>query len=163
FGRRLRPRERSLGAVGTPDGYHAGTVTRIRPGSGSLARHPPPVIHPHPDRAGSGRRSAGRVVQPVRRSGRSAGLGRCQWLIDAHNGSYASDLEDILSSAAGPQVGSLTLGAATNWYMALAAFRSTGSPTPTTTSTTPRTTTSTSTTTVTVPRTTTTQPPTATS
>src|SRR5436190_2162180 len=88
---------------------------------------------------------------------------RVPYLIDAHNGSYASDLEDILSSAAGPQVGSLTLGAATNWYMALAAFRSTGSPTPTTTSTTPRTTTSTSTTTVTVPRTTTTQPPTATS
>ena len=88
---------------------------------------------------------------------------RVPYLIDAHNGSYASDLEDVLSSAAGPQVGSLTLGAATNWYMALAAFRSTGSPTPTTTSTTPRTTTSTSTTTVTVPRTTTTQPPTATS
>src|SRR5213078_2065892 len=89
---------------------------------------------------------------------------RVPYLIDAHNGSYASDLEDILSSAAGPQVGSLTLGAATNWYMALAAFRSTGSPTPTTTSTTPRTTTSTSTTTTaTVPRTTTTQPPTATS
>src|SRR5881396_2444302 len=85
------------------------------------------------------------------------------YFIDAQNGSASSDLEDILSSAGGPQEGSLTLGSATNWYMALAAFRSTGSPTPTTTSTTPRTTTSTSTTTVTVPRTTTTQPPTATS
>ncbi len=85
---------------------------------------------------------------------------RVPYLLDVHNGSYASDLEDILSSAAGPQVGSLTLGSATNWNMVLATFRSTASPTPTTSSTTPRTTTSTSTTTTTatVPRTTTTAP-----
>jgi len=31
--------------------------------------------------------------------------------------------EDILSSAAGPQAGSLTLGSATNWYMVLSTFR----------------------------------------
>ena len=45
------------------------------------------------------------------------------YLIDAQNGSASSDLEDILSSAGGPQEGSLTLGSATNWYMALATFR----------------------------------------
>src|SRR5205809_2968589 len=84
---------------------------------------------------------------------------RVPYLLDVHNGSDASDLEDILSSAGGPQVGSLTLGSATNWNMVLAAFRSTASPTPTTSSTTPRTTT----TTATVPRTTTTAPPTTTS
>src|SRR5207249_3417298 len=87
------------------------------------------------------------------------------YLLDVHNGSDASDLDALLYSAAGPQQGSLTLGAATNWYMVLATFRSTASPTPTTSSTTPRTTTSTSTTTTTatVPRTTTTAPPTTTS
>src|SRR5881397_984190 len=74
------------------------------------------------------------------------------YLLDVHNGSAASTLADILSSAAGPQEGSLTLGTATNWYMVLATFRSTASPTPTTSSTTPRTTsTSTTTTTATVP------------
>src|SRR5881392_2320952 len=72
---------------------------------------------------------------------------RVPYLLDVHNGSDASDLEDILSSAAGPQVGSLTLGSATNWNMVLATFRATASPTPTTSSTTPPTTTSTSTTT----------------
>src|SRR3989454_5439318 len=45
------------------------------------------------------------------------------YLIDAQNGSASSDLEDILSSAGGPQEGSLTLGSATNWYMVLATFR----------------------------------------
>src|SRR5438309_9535385 len=45
------------------------------------------------------------------------------YLVDAQNGSASSDLEDILSSAAGPQEGSLTLGSATNWYMVLATFR----------------------------------------
>src|SRR5437867_1458643 len=45
------------------------------------------------------------------------------YFIDAQNGSASSDLEDILSSAGGPQEGSLTLGSATNWYMALATFR----------------------------------------
>ncbi len=44
------------------------------------------------------------------------------YLIDVQNGSASSDLEDILSSAAGPQEGSLTLGSATNWYMVLATF-----------------------------------------
>src|SRR5437016_9505419 len=45
------------------------------------------------------------------------------YLLDVQNGSASSDLEDILSSAAGPQQGSLSLGAATNWYMVLATFR----------------------------------------
>src|SRR5207245_11387480 len=45
------------------------------------------------------------------------------YLIDVQNGSASSDLEDILSSAAGPQEGSVTFGSATNWYMALATFR----------------------------------------
>src|SRR5438132_8477878 len=45
------------------------------------------------------------------------------YLIDAQNGSASSDLEDILSSAGGPQEGSMTLGSATNWYMVLATFR----------------------------------------
>src|SRR5437667_11743899 len=54
------------------------------------------------------------------------------YLLDVQNGSDASDLEDILSSAAGPQEGSLTLGAATNWYMALATFRPAGASTTTT-------------------------------
>ena len=45
------------------------------------------------------------------------------YLVDAQNGSASSDLEDILSSAPGPQAGSLTLGAATNWYMVLSTFR----------------------------------------
>src|SRR5439155_1649894 len=53
------------------------------------------------------------------------------YLLDVHNGSDASDLEDILSSALGPQQGTMTLGAATNWNMVLATFRSTASPTPT--------------------------------
>ena len=44
------------------------------------------------------------------------------YVLDVQNGSAASDLEDILSSAAGPQEGSLTLGAATNWFMVLATF-----------------------------------------
>ena len=56
----------------------------------------------------------------------SAAAGSSQmvpYLIDAQNGSASSDLEDILSSAAGPQEGSVTFGSATNWYMALATFR----------------------------------------
>jgi len=56
----------------------------------------------------------------------SAAAGSSQmvpYLIDAQNGSASSDLEDILSSAAGPQQGSVTFGSATNWYMALATFR----------------------------------------
>src|SRR5206468_223273 len=79
------------------------------------------------------------------------------YLLDVHNGSDASDLEDILSSAAGPQEGSLTLGAATNWYMVLATFRSTAPSTTTTSTTTaPPTITTTTTTTTTTTMTTTT-------
>ena len=62
------------------------------------------------------------------------------YLIDAHNGSYASDLEDILSSAAGPQDGSLTLGTATSWFMVLATFHPTVTVSSTTSSTTTTTT-----------------------
>src|SRR5436309_2389174 len=54
------------------------------------------------------------------------------YLIDVQNGSDASELEDILSSADGPQEGSLTLGAATNWNMVLATFRPAGASTTTT-------------------------------
>src|SRR5207245_4492485 len=79
------------------------------------------------------------------------------YLLDVQNGSDASDLEDILSSADGPQEGSLTLGTATNWYMVLATFKpagattttSTTSPTPTSTMSTSTTTTTTSTSTTT--------------
>src|SRR5205807_8789407 len=42
------------------------------------------------------------------------------FVLDVQNGSASSDLEDILSSAAGPQEASLTLGTATDWYMVLA-------------------------------------------
>ena len=90
---------------------------------------------------------------------------RVPYLIDAQNGSASSDLEDILSSAAGPQEGSLTLGSASNWVMVLATFPSTTGST-TTSTTTPPTTTSTSTTTTTIrgttTSTTTTRPPTTT-
>src|SRR5207249_1735014 len=90
---------------------------------------------------------------------------RVPYLIDAQNGSASSDLEDILSSAAGPQEGSLTLGSASNWVMVLATFQSTTGST-TTSTTTPPTTTSTSTTTTTIRSTTTstatTRPPTTT-
>ena len=90
---------------------------------------------------------------------------RVPYLIDAQNGSASSDLEDILSSAAGPQEGNLTLGSASNWVMMLATFQSTTGST-TTSTTTPPTTTSTSTTTTTTRSTTTstatTRPPTTT-
>ncbi len=79
---------------------------------------------------------------------------RVPYLIDAQNGSASSDLEDILSGAAGPQEGSLTLGSASNWVMVLATFQSTTGST-TTSTTTPPTTTSTSTTTTTIRGTTT--------
>jgi len=76
------------------------------------------------------------------------------YVLDVQNGSAASDLEDILSSAAGPQEGSLTLGAATNWFMVLATFHpmvtipsTTSSTTTTTDPTTTTSSTSTSTTT----------------
>src|SRR5213075_566505 len=73
----------SVGAVGTPHDHHAGRVTRIRPGSGSLARLPLHVADPDPDRARSGRRPADRVVQPVQRCGPGARLGQRQWPLDA--------------------------------------------------------------------------------
>src|SRR5438876_3386488 len=88
------------------------------------------------------------------------------YLLDARNGSTASTIEDILSSAAGPQQGSLTLGALTNWNMVLATFMPATPPTTSTTTTTrPPTTTTTTTTTTTRPpttTTTTTNPPTTT-
>src|SRR5947199_309423 len=74
---------------------------------------------------------------------------RVPYVPDVRNGSASSLLEDILSSAGGPQEGSLTLGAATSWFMVLATFRPASTPTtttttqPTTTTTTQPTTTST--------------------
>src|SRR6266446_4407472 len=58
------------------------------------------------------------------------------YLLDVQNGSASSDLADILSSAAGPQQGSLSLGSATNWNMVLATFLPATTPTTTTTITT---------------------------
>ena len=92
------------------------------------------------------------------------------YVLDLRYGSASSLLEDILSSAEGPQEGSSTLGTATNWFMVLATFRpastttTTQSATTTTTSDPP--TTTTTTTTIDPPTTTTTattmQPPTTT-
>jgi len=48
---------------------------------------------------------------------------RVPYVLDVQNGSASADIEDVLSSAGGPQQGSLTLGTATNWYMVLATFR----------------------------------------
>ena len=95
---------------------------------------------------------------------------RVPYVLDVQNGSAASDLEDILSSAAGPQEGSLTLGTGTNWNMVLATFRpaststttSTQPATTTTTTTRPPSTSSTTSTSTTQPPTSTTQPPTTT-
>src|SRR5206468_3644582 len=44
------------------------------------------------------------------------------YVLDVQNGSAAADLEDILSSADGPQEGNLTLATATNWVTVLATF-----------------------------------------
>ena len=82
YGRRLRPRQRSFRTVGAPHGHHAGRVTRIRPGRGSLDRIPRVVVQSATHRARSGRRSPGRLVQPVRRYGPGAGLGQRQWSLD---------------------------------------------------------------------------------
>src|SRR5439155_97659 len=99
---------------------------------------------------------------------------RVPYVLDVRNGSASSLLEDVLSSAGGPQEGSLTLGAATSWFMVLATFRPASTPTtttttqPTTTTTTQPTTTSTTSTSSTTttqaptPTTTTTQPATTT-
>ncbi len=67
------------------------------------------------------------------------------YLLDVQNGSASSDLADILSSAAGPQQGSLSLGSATNWNMVLATFLPAMTPTTTTTTTRAPTTTTTTT------------------
>src|SRR5439155_598742 len=74
------------------------------------------------------------------------------YVLDVRNGSASSDLEDILSCAAGPQQGSLTFGTTDTWHMVLATFHPivTASSTTTTTTTLPPTTTSTSTTTTTL-------------
>jgi len=64
---------------------------------------------------------------------------RVPYVLDVRNGSASSLLEDILSSAEGPQEGNLTLGTATNWFMLLATFRpasTTGTTQPATTTTT---------------------------
>src|SRR5439155_299947 len=90
---------------------------------------------------------------------------RVPYVLDVRNGSASSLLEDVLSSAGGPQEGSLTLGAATSWFMVLATFRPASTPT-TTTTTQPTTTTTTPlppTTTTTSPSSTTTAPPATTS
>src|SRR5213080_2802279 len=97
---------------------------------------------------------------------------RVPYVLDVRNGSASSLLEDVLSSAGGPQEGSLTLGAATSWFMVLATFRPASTPTtttttqPTTTTTTQPTTTSTTqpttTSTTSTSSTTTTLPPTTT-
>src|SRR5437899_5373233 len=91
---------------------------------------------------------------------------RVPYVLDVQNGSAASDLEDILSSAAGPQEGSLTLGTGTNWNMVLATFRpasttttTTQPGTTTTTTTRPPSTSSTTSTSTTRPPTSTTRPP----
>src|SRR5438876_7746033 len=47
---------------------------------------------------------------------------RVPYVLDVRNGSASSLLEDILSSAGGPQEGSLTLASATSWFMVLAIF-----------------------------------------
>jgi len=70
--------------------------------------------------------------RPTRVRGRRSSQG-VPYLIDAQNGSASSDLEDILSSAAGPQEGNLTLGSASNWVMVLATFQSTTGSTTTST------------------------------
>src|SRR5207245_10723370 len=84
------------------------------------------------------------------------------YVLDLCYGSASSLLEDILSSAEGPQEGSATLGTATNWFMVLATFRPASTASTTTTTTEPTTTTTattdppTTTTTATEPTTTTT-------
>jgi hypothetical protein len=55
---------------------------------------------------------------------------RVPYQIDAHNGSTSSDLEDILSSAAGPQQAGFTLGSGSDWYMVIATFKLSSPPSP---------------------------------
>jgi len=75
------------------------------------------------------------------------------YVLDVRNGSASADLEDILSCAAGPQQGSLTLGATETWHMVLASFRPilTAPTTTTTTALLPTTTTTSATSTTTAP------------
>jgi hypothetical protein len=44
------------------------------------------------------------------------------YLLDVRNGSTSSDLEDVLSSAAGPQQAGFTLGHGSDWYTVIATF-----------------------------------------
>ena len=83
------------------------------------------------------------------------------YVLDVRNGSASADLEDILSCAAGPEQGSLTLGATDTWHMVLATFKPAGASTtttspPTTTTTTSPTTSTTTTSTTSLTTTTTT-------
>jgi hypothetical protein len=45
------------------------------------------------------------------------------YVVDVQNGSASADMEDILSTAAGPQTASDTLGVGSDWYMVVATFR----------------------------------------
>ena len=45
------------------------------------------------------------------------------YVVDVQNGSASADMEDILSTAAGTQTASDTLGVGSDWYMVVATFR----------------------------------------
>jgi hypothetical protein len=45
------------------------------------------------------------------------------YVVDVQNGSTSADMEDILSTAAGMQTASDTLGVGSDWYMVVATFR----------------------------------------
>jgi hypothetical protein len=45
------------------------------------------------------------------------------YVVDVQNGSASADIEDILSTAPGPQTASDTLGVGSDWYMVVATFR----------------------------------------
>ena len=49
------------------------------------------------------------------------------YAVDVQNGSASADVEDILSTAPGVQSAGATLGAGSDWYMIVAAFRPLGS------------------------------------
>jgi hypothetical protein len=48
------------------------------------------------------------------------------YVVDVQNGSASADMEDILSTAAGTQTASDTLGAGSDWYMVVTTFRPAG-------------------------------------
>ena len=48
------------------------------------------------------------------------------YIVDVQNGSASADMEDILSTGAGTQTASDTLGADSDWYMVVATFRPAG-------------------------------------